>query len=108
MPTVARACAQALRRFLLALVADQQARERQGDVERVLAVVVDGVDAVEALDLAGEQPLEVPEGALEGLHGQLRPGGAEQALDRGEHRLRRTDLHGVGDVEIAAASAGHF
>ena len=70
--------AQALRRILLALVADQQAREREGDVEGVLAIVVDGVDAVKAVDLACEQPLEMREGALQRLQLQLRPGGAEQ------------------------------
>jgi hypothetical protein len=36
---------------LLPLVADQQPCKRQRDVERVLAIVIDGVDPVKALDL---------------------------------------------------------
>ena len=78
--------AQALGRILLALVADQQARERERYVEGVLAIVIDGVDAVKAADLAREQPLEVREGALQRLERHLRPGGAEQRGDRRQHR----------------------
>ena len=78
--------AQAGRLVLLPLVAHDQAREREGDVERVLPVVVHGVDAVESGHLAGEQPLEVLEGARQRLQGQPRPRGPVQRLDRGKHR----------------------
>src|SRR6266478_674175 len=70
--------AQAGRLFLLALVTHDQARERQGDVERVLPVVVHRVDAVESGHLAGEQPFEVLEGATQRLQGQPRPRGPVQ------------------------------
>ena len=43
------------------LVSHDEARERQRDIQCVLAVVIDGVDAEIAGDLAGEQPLEVLE-----------------------------------------------
>src|SRR4029077_10879279 len=96
---------QTLRRILLTLVADQKARERERYVEAVLAIVVDGVDAMKAVDLAGEQPLEVREGALQRLERHLRPGGAEQRGDRRQDRLGRAHLHAVGYVEIAAPCA---
>ena len=52
---------------LLPLVTDDEPRQRQCYVERVLAVVLDGVDAVIARYLTGEQPLEVGEGAAQRL-----------------------------------------
>ena len=73
---------------MLALVPDQQPCERQRYVEGVLAVVVDGVDAVEARHLAGKQPLEVLEGLLQGQERVLGPGRAKERRDRAQHRLR--------------------
>ena len=79
---IARSPPRRVRGLGLALVAGHQPRQREGDVEGVLAVVVDGVDAVEAIDFAGEQPLEVGEGMQQGSVLDFRPGGAEELLDR--------------------------
>src|SRR6184192_517536 len=92
---------------LLTLVADQQPRERERDVERVLAIVIDGIDAVITGDEARKQPLEVLEGARERLHRQARPGRPVEHLDGAEHGTGRAHLHAVGDVEIAAPDTGH-
>src|SRR5205823_1907174 len=92
---------------LLTLVADQQPRERERDVERVLAIVIDGIDAVITGDAARKQPLEVLEGARERLHRQARPGRPVEHLDGAEHGTGRAHLHAVGDVEIAAPDTGH-
>ena len=85
-----------------AVVADDQARDGERAVERVLQVVIDGVAAVVAGELAVEQPLEVAERGLDAIERIVRPVLAEQLADCAAHRVGRADLHGVGDVEIAA------
>jgi len=65
----------------LTLVAHQQPCQRQSDVESVLAVVVDGVHAVESGDLSREQPLEMLEGPAQRFHGRIRPGRPVKRLD---------------------------
>src|SRR6266478_1588537 len=93
--------------LLLPFVAHEKARERQSYVERVLPVVVHGVDAVVSGNLAGEQAFEMFEGARQRVHGQPRPRRPVERLDRGEHRRRRAHLHAVGHVKIAAPGTGH-
>src|SRR6185436_12891781 len=52
-------------RFGLALVTHQHPRERESDVERVLAIVVDGVDAEIAGEFAGKHGFEMLESLRE-------------------------------------------
>ena len=85
-----------------AVVADDQPRDGERAVERVLQIVIDGVAAVVAGKLAVEQALEVPERALDAVERIVRPVLAEQLAHCTAHRVGRADLHGVGDVEIAA------
>jgi hypothetical protein len=99
--------AEALRLGRLTLVPDEQPGQREGDVERVLAVVVDGVHPMETGNLAREQPLEMLEGPPQGLHGSIGPGGPVKRLDRAQHRLRGAHLDGIGDIEVTAPGAVH-
>ncbi len=92
----------------LPLEPDDQPCQCQRDVERVLAVVVDRVDAVIARDIAREQPFEMLEGEPQRIERLLRPGRTIEVLYRGEHRLRRAHLNGIGDVEIASPGVRHF
>jgi hypothetical protein len=99
---MARSGPEALVGQVRAVVADDQARDGKRAVERVLQVVVDGVAAVVAGELAVEQPLEVAERALDAIERVVRPVLAEQLAHCTAHRVGRADLHGVGDVEITA------
>src|ERR1700730_6268283 len=94
--------------IMLPLVTDEQARESQGDIERMLSIVIDGIDTHVAWDITGEEPLEVLKGILQRLEGQCRRGRLEERPDRGEHRLGRAHLDGVGHIKIAAPNASHF
>src|SRR6185437_6699558 len=92
----------------LALESNDQARQSQRDVQRVLAVVIDGIDAEVARNLAGEQALEMLESQAQRIQGLLRPRRPVESLDRSEHRLRRAHLDGIGHVEIASPGVGHY
>jgi hypothetical protein len=94
--------AEALVAAALHLVAGDQARERQGHIERVLAVVVGGLHAVIAADIAGKQPLEIGEALLQGGEAQMRPHRTEQRAHLRQHCRRGADLYTVGDVVIAS------
>ena len=61
-----------------AVVADDQARNGERAVERVLQVVIDGVAAVVAGKLPVEQSLEVAERGLDAIERIVRPGLPEQ------------------------------
>ena len=100
--------AEAAALFLLPLVTDDEPGERQRYVERVLTVVIDGVDPVITGHLAAEQPLEVRERTAQRIERHSRPGGPVQCLDRAEHRLRRAHLHRVGYIEVTAPAVGHL
>ena len=100
--------AQALLQRLLPLIAYDQARERERDVEGVLAVVIDGIDAEVAGHEPREQLFKVVESMLQRMQGRRGPGWPEKRFDSREHRRCGAHLHGVGDVEIAASCAGHL
>lgn len=68
----------------------------------MLQIVIDGVAAVIAGKLSVEEPLEITKCGLGPIEGIVRPRLTEQVADCPTHGLRRTDLHGVRDVEIAA------
>ncbi len=90
----------------LQLVAGDQPRGGERDVQRVLLVVVDGVDAEVAGHAAREHALEVAEHVREGGEFPSRPDPGEQLLDRGANVGSRTHEHRVGDVVVAAAGFG--
>ncbi len=69
--------AQACFLIVLPLVSDEQARERERDVERVLSIVIDGIDAQVAGHFAGEESLEMLERLVERLERKRGPGGTE-------------------------------
>ena len=58
--------------------------------------------------VAQPEGIEIVEGALHGRQHDLWPGGYQQLFSGSEHLARRTDTYRVGDVEIAAAVAGHI
>ena len=94
--------AEALVGKMRAVVADDQPRDGERAVERMLQIVIDGVATVVAGKLAVEQPLEIAKRGLDAIERIVRPGLAEQVTDGASNGISRTDLHGVRDVEIAA------
>ena len=89
-------------------MADDQSRGRERDVERVLLIVIDGVDAVIAGHAAGEHSFEVAEHA--GERGESLPGPdfGKQLFDRRTYVGSRAHEHCVGHVVVAAAGfSGH-
>ena len=82
--------AEALGRLDLPLVARHQPRHRQRDVERVLHVVVQRVDALVARRASAEHLLEAQERALDRLERRAWPGLGEQLGDR--------ESHGIGEL----------
>ena len=90
----------------LQFVADDEPRGGERDVERVLLVVVDGVDAEVAGHAAGEHAFEVAEHVREGGEFLARPDPGEQLFDRGANVGSRAHEHRVGDVVVAAAGFG--
>ena len=103
----ARSAPKRMRALDAALVAHQQARHRQGHVERVLAIVVDGIDAVIARHAAGEELVELLERNRHSIERLARKGGREQLTHRGGHRRRGTDLYGIRNVVIVTAKVMH-
>ena len=95
--------AELLRLRHLHLVADDEPRGGERDVERVLLVVVDRVDAEVAGHAPGEHAFEVAEHMRECGEFLARPDLVEQLFDRGTHVGSRTHEDGVGYVVVAAA-----
>jgi hypothetical protein len=85
-----------------AVVTDDQPPHGERAVQRMLQIVINGVATVVAGKLAVEQALEIAERGLDAVERIVRPGLPEQIDHGASHRLRGADLHGVGDVEIAA------
>jgi hypothetical protein len=85
-----------------AVVAHDQPRNGERAVERVLQIVIDGVAAVVAGELAVEETLEIAERRLHAIERIVRPLLPEQVADGATHGVSRADLHRVRDVEIAA------
>jgi hypothetical protein len=85
------------------VVPRDQARRGERDVERVLLVVVDGIDAEVAGHAAREHALEIAEDLRESRKFVARPDAREQLLDRGANIGGRAHEYRVGDVVIAAA-----
>ncbi len=98
--------AEALRFGHLHLVADDQPRGGQRDVERVLLIVVDGVDAVVPGHAAREHAFEIAEHVGEGGELVARPDLGEQLFDGGANIGSRTHEDRVGDVVVAATGVG--
>ncbi len=73
----------------------------------MLPIVIHGVHAEVAGNLAGEQALEVLKRQPQRIEGLFRPRWTIEVLDRGEHRLGRAHLHGIGNVEIASPGVHH-
>ena len=94
--------AELLRVRNLQLVADDQARRGERDVERVLLVVIDGVDAEVPRHAAGEHALEVAEHVGESREFLAGPDSGEQLFDGRTHVGSRTHEHRVGYVVVAA------
>src|SRR5215213_3167485 len=63
---------------LLPLVPHDQTREGKSDIERVLAVVIDGIDTVKTGHVTGEQPVEMLECIVDRREVNAGPGGAKQ------------------------------
>src|SRR6201999_1930328 len=74
--------------IVLPFVSDEQARERESNVERVLSIVIDGVDAQVAGHVTGKEAFKILESLVEGLERKRGPGRLKQRLDRSEHRIR--------------------
>ena len=91
----------------LLLIARAQARHGEGHIERVLAVVINGINAGITGSAAREHVVELSEGVAQSLGRGLRPGAGKELLDRQQYRRRRTDPDRVGDVEVAAPDTGH-
>jgi hypothetical protein len=85
-----------------AVVTDDQPRHGERAVQRVLQIVINGVATVVARKLAVEQAFEIAKGGLDAVERIVRPALPEQVDHGAADRLRGADLHGVGDVEIAA------
>ena len=101
-------CAQGLRRVAVReFIAGHQPRHSQRDVQRVLLIVIDRVDAVIAGHATGEGQVEIVESVCDGRKGCFRPGGGEQFADRVTHIGSRTHQHCVGNVVFTAARAVH-
>src|ERR1700731_4468410 len=96
------------RLIMLPLVTGEQARQSQGDIERMLSIVINRIDTHVARYVASEEPLEMRKCILQRLEGQCGPCRLEQSLNRGEHRIGRAHLDGVGHIKIAAPNASHF
>jgi hypothetical protein len=90
------------------VVSGQKPGHRKRVVERMLQVVVDRVAAEVARKLAREQPLEIRKRLRDAIEVLARPRLATQLLDGVTHGRDRTDLHGVGDVVVAAAILHFF
>ncbi len=104
-----RALATEAHRLLgLTLITNDESCERQRDIECVLAIVVNRIDAVVSRDLSSEHAFEMLERNRERFQRLPRPSRAKERLYRGEHSLRRAHLNGIGDVEIASPDARHF
>ncbi|MBK6596908.1 MAG: hypothetical protein IPG25_02925 [Proteobacteria bacterium] len=103
MPTVARSAPETRAGFGLQLVAADQSRGGERDIERVLLIVVNRVDAEVARHMTGEHPLEILEHGPENRKRLAGPDAGKQFLNGVPHGWRRTDLHGTGDVVIATS-----
>jgi hypothetical protein len=68
----------------------------------MLQVVIDRVASVVPGELPVEQSLEIAKGALDSIEGIVRPKLPKQIAYRAAYGFRRTDLHGVRNIEIAA------
>ena len=95
------------RRCHLGFVADHQPRHRQRDVEGVLGVVIQRIDADVLGASTREHVLEPRERGIEGIKLGAWPDLTEQLRDRHAHRSRRAHLYGVRDVEVAAPGIMH-
>ena len=84
-------------------MADDEARRGERDVERVLLVVVDGVDAEVPGHAPGEHAFEVAEHVGEGGEFLARPDLREQLFDRRAYVGSRAHEYRVGHVVVAAA-----
>ena len=91
-----------------ALVTGQQPRRGEHDVERVLQVVVDGVDADVAGHAAREQAGEVIHRPCQHVEFCARPAAGIEFQHGLADRVGRADLNRIGDVVVAASMrAGH-
>src|SRR6186713_2783564 len=70
--------------LLLLLVSNEQARKSERDIERVLSVVINRVDAQITGYVTGEETLEMLKGRVERLERKRRPGRPKQGFDGGE------------------------
>ncbi len=95
--------AEAPRRIDRELVADQEPRHGERHVERMLAIVINGVDAVITRHAAGEQALEFLEGDRDAVERLPGPGGREKFAHRVGYRRRGADLDGIRNVEVVTA-----
>ena len=95
--------AEAARRIDRALVPDQQPRHRERHVERMLTIVIDGVDAVISGHASGEQALEFFERNGDPVEGLSRPAHRKELAHRLGHCRGGTYLDGIRNVEIVTA-----
>ncbi len=76
-----------------ALVPHQEAGHGQGHIQRMLAIVVDGIDAVVARHSAGEQLVELFKRHGDSIERLARKGSRIEFTHRVGHRRRGTDLY---------------
>src|SRR5581483_7960315 len=93
---------------LRALMPHDEACERQCDVQSVLTVVVDRVDAEIARDFASEQLFEMRECFFDRSELKFGPGRPIKCFDSLKYRRRGAHLDGIGDVKITAPDAFHY
>ncbi len=84
------------------LVARDEPHERERHVERVLHVVIRGVDRVIVRVEAAEHALEIVEGEPDGIERVAGVQRAKDVRDGGPHLRCRAHLHGVGHVVVVA------
>ncbi len=99
--------AQLPQRLDLLLVAGADAGHGQRHIERVLAIVIERVDARVARRAAREHVVELGDRAAQGVGRCSWPGAGKQLLDGLQDSGRRAHPHRVGDVKIAAPDIDH-
>ena len=83
-----------------AIMPGHQPRQRQGHIQGVLPVVVDGIDAEVAGDFSGEHALKLIERAGNRFEREIMPGGMAKLFHSLANRRGGAHLHGAGYVEV--------
>ena len=89
------------------LIADQQPRHGERHVQRVLAIVIQRIDAVIPRHAARKELVEVLKSNRDLVEVFRRPRGCKKFTDGGADRCGGADLNGIRDVEIITSEVVH-